>query len=238
MTPDFVRPPTAQEAVLGELRRLLVTGELAPGTPVRQEALAERLGVSRVPLREALKVLEGEGHVRYLPRRGYVVAELSVDDLTEVYRLRELLEAEAIRVAVPRLDDTAVTAIETAAREVDTAGRRGDLAGMTEHNREFHFLLFDAAGMPRLSRTLRQLWDATDVYRSVYFAGSEHRTRVVHEHADLVAALAEGDIERAVAVQAAHRDHSVAAVTAALRATSAPSPTTGSAGAGGARRAR
>jgi DNA-binding GntR family transcriptional regulator len=213
---EFVRPPTATEAVLTEMRRLLVTGELAPGAPVRQEALAERLGVSRVPLREALKVLEGEGHVSYLPRRGYVVAELSVDDLVEVYRMRELLEAEAIRVAVPRLDDGSVDAIAAAAGRVDAAGRSGDLAAMTSANRDFHFLLFDAASMPRLSRTLRQLWDATDVYRSVYFAGTGNRTRVRHEHAALVAALRDGDAELAVRLQAEHRAHSVSAVTAAL----------------------
>jgi DNA-binding GntR family transcriptional regulator len=221
MTEAYVRPPTAQEAVLGEMRRLLVTGELAPGTPVRQEAVAARLGVSRVPVREALKVLEGEGHVVYLPHRGYVVAELSVDDLTEVYRLRELLEAEAIRVAVPRLDDATVAAIEEAARAVDSAGRRGDLAAMTAYNRELHFLLFDAAGMPRLSRTLRQLWDATDVYRSVYFAGTGNRTRVKHDHADLVDALRARDVRRAVAVQKSHRDSSVVAVTRAIAGRSA-----------------
>ena len=212
----FVRPPTAQEAVLAEVRRLLVTGELAPGSPVRQEALAERLGVSRVPLREALKVLEGEGHVVYLPRRGYVVAELSVDDLVEVYRMRELLEAEAIRVAVPRLDAQSLAEIEAAAREVDDAGRGADLVEMTASNRRFHFLLFDAAGMPRLSRTLRQLWDATDVYRAVYFATPANRARVAHEHADLVAALHARDATVAVAAQATHRDHSVAAVRAAI----------------------
>jgi DNA-binding GntR family transcriptional regulator len=213
---EFVRPPTAQEAVLAELRRLLVTGELAPGTPVRQESLAERLGVSRVPLREALKVLEGEGQVVYLPRRGYVVAELSVDDLLEVYRLRELLEAEALRVGVPDLDETVVDAVAQACQDVDDAGRAGDLVEMTAANRRLHFLVFDAAGMPRLSRTLRQLWDATDVYRAVYFAGVGNRSRVSHEHAELVAALRARDTARAVAVQAAHREHSVAAVRAAL----------------------
>jgi DNA-binding GntR family transcriptional regulator len=212
----FVRPPTAQEAVLAELRRLLVTGELAPGSPVRQESLAERLGVSRVPLREALKVLEGEGQVVYLPRRGYVVAELSVDDLLEVYRLRELLEAEALRVAVPQIDETVVDAVAQACREVDEAGRAEDLVAMTAANRRLHFLVFDAAGMPRLSRTLRHLWDATDVYRAVYFSGASNRSRVSHEHADLLRALRDRDAEAAVAAQAAHREHSVAAVRAAL----------------------
>jgi len=212
----FERPPTAQEAVLAELRRMLVTGELAPGTPVRQEALAERLGVSRVPLREALKVLEGEGHVVYAAHRGYVVAELSVDDLVEVYRLRELLEAEAIRAAVARLVDSDVDALRAAAGAVDDADASGDVAAITAANRAFHFLLFDAAGMPRLTRTLRQLWDATDVYRSVYFSEAPNRARVHDEHASLIEALARRDADAAVAAQAAHRDHSVAAVTAAL----------------------
>jgi DNA-binding GntR family transcriptional regulator len=216
MTATFERPPTATEAVITELRRLLVTGGLAPGSPVRQEALAERLGVSRVPLREALKVLEGEGQVQYHRHRGYVVSELSVDDLVEVYRMRELLEAEAIRVAVRRLTDADMAAIATAACDVDDAGERGDLAGMTAANRDFHFLLFDAAAMPRLSRTLRGLWDATDVYRSVYFAGTDNRARVKQEHAALLDALKSRDVRRAIAMQAEHRDHSVAAVTTAL----------------------
>ncbi len=216
MTATFERPPTATEAVITELRRLLVTGDLAPGSPVRQEALAERLGVSRVPLREALKVLEGEGQVQYHRHRGYVVSELSVDDLVEVYRMRELLEAEAIRVAVPRLTDADIVAISSASRDVDDAGQRGDLAGMTTANRDFHFLLFDAAAMPRLSRMLRGLWDATDVYRSVYFAGSDNRACVMHEHAALLDALESRDVRRAIAAQAEHRNHSVAAVTTAL----------------------
>jgi DNA-binding GntR family transcriptional regulator len=212
----FTKPPTAQEAVLAEMRRLLVTGELAPGTPIRQEALADRLGVSRVPVREALKVLEGEGHVEYSAHRGYVVAELSVEDLVEVYRLRELLEAEAIRVAVPKLKPADLAAIASAAAEVGAAGKRADLADVTAANRTFHFLLFDAAGLPRLSRTLRQLWDATDVYRSVYFASPTNLQRVNDEHNELIAALHAGDAKAAIAAQAAHRAHSVEAVSNAL----------------------
>jgi DNA-binding GntR family transcriptional regulator len=118
---------------------------------------------------------------------------------------------------VPRLDTAVLTEIRAAAQAVEASGG-DDLAEMTARNRRFHFLLFDAAGMPRLSRTLRQLWDATDVYRAVYFATSENRRRVCDEHAELVAALAAGDAERAVAVQASHRDHSVATVRAAITA--------------------
>lgn len=83
-----LRPPTAQEFVLTELRRAIVSGQLRPGAAIRQDTLAESLGVSRVPLREALKILEGEGQVTYRPHRGYFVADLSYDDLREVYRIR------------------------------------------------------------------------------------------------------------------------------------------------------
>ena len=89
---------------------------------------------------------------------------------------------------------------------------------MTAYNRDFHFLLFDAAGMPRLSRTLRQLWDATDVYRAVYFGGTGNRARVRHDHAELVGALRARDVRAAVAAQKHHRDASVESVTAAITA--------------------
>ncbi|WP_309072602.1 GntR family transcriptional regulator, partial [Arthrobacter sp.] len=82
------RPPTAQAFALAELRRMIIAGEVQPGEPLRQDALAERLGVSRVPLREAFKILEGEGQIVYQPHRGFKVARLSLADLLETYRIR------------------------------------------------------------------------------------------------------------------------------------------------------
>jgi DNA-binding GntR family transcriptional regulator len=209
----FERPPTAQEAVLAELRRMLITGELAPGTPVRQDALAERLGVSRLPLREALKVLEGEGHVVYAAHRGYVVAELSVDDLVEVYRIRALLEEDAVRSAVPRLTDSDVDALADLVDEVESAGRSGDIAALTAANRRLHFALFDASGLPRMVRLIRVLWDSTDVYRSVYFGDDTNRGRVDSEHRDITAALRRRDADEAVRLLAEHRRHAVESVS-------------------------
>ena len=216
MTDTFRRPPTAQEAVLAELRRAIVTGELRPGEQVRQDALAEQFGVSRVPLREALKILEGEGQVTYLPHRGYFVAELDVADLREVYRLRELLETEAVRAAVPMLTDAEVAEIATVAAEVDHAAAAGDLLAMAAANRRFHFRLIEAAQMPRLARLVRILWDATDAYRSLYYASIDHRRTVQAEHEAVLAALRDRDVEWAVRVLTEHRDHAVAAVTEAV----------------------
>jgi len=213
----FRRPPTAQEAVLAELRRSIITGDLRPGEQVRQDALADRYGVSRVPLREALKILEGEGQVIYRPHRGYFVAELDVDDLREVYRIRDLLESEAVRTAVPRLTEDDLQRLSDAATDVDRADALGDLAAMTAANRRFHFTLIEAAGMPRLARLTRILWDATDAYRSVYYADTAHR-RVVHdEHHAVIKAIRAGETEEAVRLLRDHREHAVEAVARTLR---------------------
>jgi DNA-binding GntR family transcriptional regulator len=212
------RRATAQDAVLASLRSDILTGDLGPGDQIVQELLAERYGVSRVPIREALKTLESEGQVVYHPHRGYFVAELSVADLLEVYRLRALLEAEAIRAAVPTFGDDDVDALADLAHEIDRAADGGDVIAMTSANRRFHFALFDAAGMPRLSRLLRQLWEATDAYRALYFQASANRTRVAEEHAAMVRALRDRDAEALVALHDQHRDNSVDAVRTVLEA--------------------
>lgn len=218
MSQTFQRPPTAQEAVLAELRRLIVTGRLRPGEQVVQDALAAELGVSRVPLREALKILEGEGQVTYVAHRGYFVTQLSLPDLLEVYRIREILEAEAVRVGLPQMTTEDVDRLADAEREVQAAAAAADVAGMTQANRRFHFALIEACGLPRLVRILRLLWDATEVYRSVYFTEPRNRERVGAEHHDLVAAVRAGDVERTVDVLDQHRRHAVAALRSVLTA--------------------
>lgn len=207
--PGFRRPPTAQEAVLEELRVAIVSGELRPGEQVLQDALAERFGVSRVPLREALKILEGEGQVVYRPHRGYFVAELDLDDLREVYRIRDLLESEAVRVAVPQIGTDELTALQGALEDVERASAAGDLVAMAAANRRFHFGLLAAARMPRLLRLVRVLWDATDVYRSLYYADDSHRQVVHDEHRLVLDAVRLGDQERAVELLRQHRERAV-----------------------------
>lgn len=210
------RPPTAQEFVLGEVRRMIAAGNLRAGEQIKQDALAEQLGTSRVPLREALKILEGEGQVTYHPHRGYFVANLSADDLIEVYRIRQLLEDEAVSRAIPLLTEHDLAELAIAMAEVEAAGERGDVPAMTASNRRFHFILIERAGMPRLTRLIRQLWDATDAYRAMYFAEPVNRIQVDREHRQILDALNERDIPRSIALLNTHRDHAVRRVTKAL----------------------
>jgi DNA-binding GntR family transcriptional regulator len=208
----FRRPPTAQEAVLTELRGWIATGRLQPGEQIVQDTLALELGVSRVPLREALKILEGEGQVSYVAHRGYFVTELSLSDLLEVYRIRELLEAEAVRRGVPLLTTEDVARLEEAADDVRRAAAAFDIPAMSTTNRRFHFALISACAMPRLIRVLHVLWDSTEVYRSVYFTDDTNKDRVLDEHDELVAAVRAGDVEAALDVLSRHRQNAIAAL--------------------------
>ncbi|WP_323959497.1 FCD domain-containing protein [Arthrobacter sp. JZ12] len=210
------RPPTAQAFALAELRRMIIAGEVEPGQPLRQDALAERLGVSRVPLREAFKILEGEGQIVYEPHRGFKVARLSLEDLLEVYRIRKLLETEAASAAVERADSSVLQAMKDAAREVEDASAAADILPMTEANRRFHFVLLSASGMPRLEKLIQVLWDATDTYRFVYYGTPTNRERVEAEHNLIIDAFAARDAERLVKHLDEHRDHAVDALRAFL----------------------
>ena len=211
-----MRPPTTQEFALDQLRRLIVAGEIAPGRPIRQDAIAQQLGVSRVPLREALKTLEAEGQVVYRPHRGYAVAELALADLEEVYRLRDLLEGEAARTACAQYSADELERLEDLRREVDESAEQDDLVGMIAANRRFHFALLEPCGMPRLLRMVRTLWDSTDAYRAVYYNEEDNRDRVRREHERIARAAADRDAEQLVSLLDQHRRHAVEALRATI----------------------
>jgi DNA-binding GntR family transcriptional regulator len=211
---DFHRPPTAQEAVLVEVRARILRGDIAPGAPVRQEDLAASLGVSRVPVREALRMLESEGHVTYIPHRGYRVTELDLDDLEEIYHLRALIEDDLARQALARRDVGHVDSVRAAHTGLAAAERADptDPTTMAAANRAFHWAILRPT--PRAERILTTLWDASEVYRARWFAVSDNVARGAQEHARALAAVEAGDAAGLVAVLAEHRAGAVSALRA------------------------
>lgn len=201
---EFHRPKTAQEAVLDEIRNAISTGRLKPGTPVRQDALANELGVSRVPVREALRILEGEGQVLYQPYKGYAVAELDLHEVAELYMIRRLLESKAIKAGVPLLTDTQLTTLETLVEDMEVLND-ADIDLLARLNHEFHFLIFESCGLTRLIHHIRLLWDASNAYRSVYFLDEHHHQQVHDEHRMLLEAARRRDAAGVVAIQDTHR---------------------------------
>jgi DNA-binding GntR family transcriptional regulator len=211
----FARPRTTQELVLDELRRRILVGDLQPGEPIRPDQVAAELHVSRVPVREALKILEGEGQVRYRAHHGYVLADLHREDLVEIYRIRALLEDEAARAAVSRLRDADMVTMAAACEEMEAFGA-DDVAAMAVANRRFHLTLLAASDMPHLLRHIGLLWNASDHYRSVYYLDEAHRTEVHDDHRRILAAAKAHNVDALLALLDAHRDRAIAGLAPAL----------------------
>jgi DNA-binding GntR family transcriptional regulator len=201
---------TAQQHALEWLRRAIVSGELGPRQRVNQEDVAERIGLSVAPVREALRALEQEGQVTYLPRRGYFVTELRMSDLEEIYGLRRVLEAGAARAALPLLGPAVLARAEAAAADCAAAAAAGDVASELAANRRFHFAILEAPGTPHAMRIIRMLWDSTEAYRALYYNSPEERGRSLEAHERILAALRDGDADRLVAELDAHRDRALA----------------------------
>lgn len=198
-------PGTTTQHALDGLRRAIVAGELRPGQRVLQEEIADGMGVSIAPVREALRVLEQEGQVTYRPRRGYFVTELHAEDLEEIYELRQVLEERAARRALPTLDDDALARITMAAHDGAEAAEAGDVAAELEANRRFHFTLLESPEQVHAMRLIRLLWDSTEAYRALYYNAPEERRRAGDAHERILHAVRRGDADTLVAELDAHR---------------------------------
>lgn len=197
---------TAAQHAVESLRHTFIAGELKPGERVRQEEIAERLGISLAPVREALAVLEQEGQLTYRPRRGYFVTELDLDDLDEIYGLRRLVEGRAARGALPQLDADARERIALAAQDCEAAVARGDVTAELEANRRFHFAVLEAPDQIHTMRVVRLLWDSTETYRALYYNDPADRVDSLEAHARIIDALHAGDADHLVAELDAHRE--------------------------------
>lgn len=209
---------TAQQHAVDALRTMIAGGELAPGDRVRQEEIAERVGLSVAPVREALRVLEQEGQVTYLPRRGYLVTELQLADLREIYELRALLEARAVRHALPELTDADIESIAAAARACAEAEQRGDVGAELAANRAFHLAMLDTPDRPHMARIIRQLWDSTEAYRAMYYNSAAERRVTIDAHERILGALRARDADALVAELDEHRERALAVLGPILAA--------------------
>ena len=215
---------TLWQRVHDHLREQILSGRLTPGSELSEVALAESLGVSRGPVREALGRLATEGLVTIRPRRGAVVRALSNDEFIEAYQVREALETMAVRLAVPRLTPEDVGALEDAIDEMAACGAADDVQGFFEANTAFHLVFFEAAGNGMLTDLYRQLRGQIDRHRlrSLELRGDVRRS--IAEHKAILRAATAGEVDRTVHLVSEHirvpqirllvEDHQPAGVTA------------------------
>jgi DNA-binding GntR family transcriptional regulator len=182
-----------QEIVYDTIREAIQTGRYTPGQRLVADELAQELGTSRMPIREALRRLEVAGLVSIAPHRGAVVSELSAQEIVEIYHIRAVLEGLAARLAATRLTPASTARLRAFIEEMEEAATTGaDLEQILRINREFHIAIWQLAQAPRLQEILENLYDASNRYRNISTALPGRLAQVFQEHRQIVQALAAG----------------------------------------------
>jgi DNA-binding GntR family transcriptional regulator len=186
---------TLQAKIATNLREAIVRGQMRPGERLRTEEIARQFGVSRIPVREALHSLVAEGFVTLSPQRGAFVAELSVEDIEEIYLLRCLLEPVAARLATgnltPELIDRLVKIVEEMERSEHDQSRWMDL------DRTFHLTLYSASGQPRMYQMIKQLRSNSERYSAIYISSPQYMPGARMRHRELLEAYLRADADLA-----------------------------------------
>lgn len=201
---------TASEYVEATLKAAIVSGELAPGTPLRQEELAAAFDMSRMPIREALRRLEAQALVDFEPHKGAVVVQITLLEALDNYAIRAALEPQALRYSLPHLGEADFQVAEEILQDID--GER-DPSRMGELNRRFHMTLYAQAGLPRLVALAEQHLVAADRYLRFHVAAAGGDLGQ-DEHRRMLDACRRGDEAGALAVLAAHHRRAMEATRA------------------------
>jgi len=195
---------TLAAATLHAIRERILSGAYPEGEPLRQDAIAAELGVSRIPVREALRQLEAEGLVTFNPHRGAVASSFSIDEIEELFELRALIEGDLMQRAVPRLTAADFARAGTILDAFDTAFRRRDIATWGEMNSQLHSTLLAAAARPLTLGIAEQLSRHADRYARMQLALTHGESRASEEHRAIVVAARRRNAERAARLMRTH----------------------------------
>jgi DNA-binding GntR family transcriptional regulator len=203
MPPPQVRDGVTGARVADELRQAILHGAHPPGTRLRQQELAAKYGASRVPVREALRILESEGLVAMVANTGAWIAQLSLDECVELYQVRERIEPLLLRYSLPQLTSEQITRLAELAEQMRLAG---DVEEFLALDREFHLGSYAGASTTFLTATVERLWNTTQHYRRAFTRLLDgERNRILHdEHHMLVAAIRDSDSDEAERVLFGH----------------------------------
>jgi DNA-binding GntR family transcriptional regulator len=207
-TADSIAPRALYIEVADRLRRLIQSHAMAPGDWIDEQALATQYGISRTPLREALKVLATEGMVVLKPRRGCYVAQISGGDLEEIYPIMALLEGECAAVAARNASDTDLADLAALHRQLEECAAARDVEGFFDANQRFHLRIHEIAGNRRMAQMIDELRAVLKLQRhdSLYLEG--RLIASLEEHRMLLAALNARDADTARSTMQLHIESS------------------------------
>lgn len=208
---------SAVERVYRSTREAILAGEYPPGFPLRMNELAARSGVSSIPVREALRRLEAERLVESVAHKGAKVADLSFPDLADAYRLRILLEIEAVRLGFPDLTNEDLTRMRQLLEDMTRLWRTGRTEEGHEAHRRFHFLVYEKAGSTWLLHVIRSIWDHTERHRRLAMRWGAEPEDLGRYHGQMLAALVGRDLDKAIEAVRQHFERPLRLIESRMR---------------------
>ena len=206
-----------RDVVFNTLRKAILRGELKPGERLMEIQLANKLGVSRTPIREAIRKLELEGLVLMIPRKGAEVAQITEKNMQDVLEVRKALEELSVQLACERITPEQVEEMKMAAEDFRKVLKSGDVTKIAEADVKFHDIIFAATNNQRLITLLNNLREQMYRFREEYLKQKECYPQLLEEHDKLIALISGGEVEEACELMGCHIDNQASTVSDVIR---------------------
>lgn len=219
--PEKHRHKTAMAFVVESLREAILSGAIAEGTPLRQEELALKFGLSRMPIRDAIRQLEAEGLVTHEAHKGASVAVMTIADIIEIYDMRIMAECTALDFGFDNIQEDDLAAMQTIVSEMEASS---DPHKLSELNEQFHFLLYSKAERPRLLALIKSLHDSVDRHLRFLLTSLDYHRQSQTDHKSILSACTQGDRVAAQKFLAKHLSDGRDSIVSFLEARRNPAP--------------
>ncbi|MDQ2086047.1 GntR family transcriptional regulator [Herbivorax sp. ANBcel31] len=206
-----------REVIFNTLREAIISGELKPGERLMEVKLAEKMGVSRTPVREAIRKLELEGLVEMFPRKGAHVAKLSVKNIMDVLEVRASLDGLATSLAAERIKDEEIKNLGHILSQFESYAKKDNLQGTIKKDVEFHDLIYGASGNDKLIQIVCKLREQIHRFRVIYLKDYSSHKALVKEHEDIYEAISKRDRDKAQIYAQRHIKKQEEIITKALK---------------------
>lgn len=205
-----------RDVVFNTLREAILKEDLKPGERLMEQQLAAKLGVSRTPIREAIRMLEQEGLAITTPRKGAEVARMTLKDMEDVLEIREALEELAVKLASGKISEEQIKRLDQVKAEFEGLTKEGNVKKLAECDVAFHDVIYEAADNPKLLVLINNLREQLYRYRVEYLKNPDAYAGLIREHDQIVEGLRHHDAKEATAVMHQHLENQATAVKAII----------------------
>ena len=206
-----------RDVVFNTLREAILKGDLKPGERLMELQLASKLGVSRTPIREAIRMLEQEGLAVTTPRKGAEVAKMTLKDMEDVLEIRDALDELAVRIACQKSSDEQLRQLEDMKELFEKSTQTGNVKKIAEADVTFHDVIYEATGNPKLVTLLNNLREQVYRYRVEYIKDPKNYPTLIAEHEAILESLKNRDVKNAVEAMHVHVANQAEAVKTVIQ---------------------